>query len=402
MPTGGIGPPTNVEVVSQTGLLAIVPTVLTAAVSGGPRLGGTTTPSADFFPPVHGGPRLGSTTLPSDVFTVTASGGVKLGEVIQPSIGFTPVSAGGAVLGSLSQGTTDSVFTVTTSGGAVLGNTQPQPGIGFFPSVGGGAVLGSTTAPSGTWTITSRGGLILGSATVPSSPHTVLGTGGGPVLGSTTTLPGIAFTVTSHGGIVVGSHSFGFTDAGEYHVYMNHGNGDAVNYDFPVDTTSLTTWTTGLLPYPGDYSFHVRAFWASDFDEEHNLDARVRVVLDATGADVTGRPAAPTGLAAATQKGGTVRLSWLYKTPGGRALPSKFNVYAGTPGVSYAAYVQQVAYGSDGRYFAVVSGLMNGRTYQFVVRAANATAEEPNTTIVTATSDSSGPNPPESLISGSI
>jgi hypothetical protein len=102
------------------------------------------------------------------------------------------------------------------------------------------------------------------------------------------------------------------------------------------------------------------------------------------------------------QKGGQVRLAWLYKTPSGRARPSKFNVYSGTPGVSYAVPKMVVAYGSDGRNFAVVTGLVSGSTYQFVVRAANATAEEPNTNIVTATADSDGPNPPQDLVATAI
>ena len=401
------------------------PTILFAvASSGGPVVGEQDdTATLVFTVSSSGGPVVGEEDdTPSIVFTPATSGGTVVGEQTESlTIVFSPASSGGPVVSETVQGG-GSTLVVGIGGGPVVGSTVDPPVLGFARPSSGGPVVGETLAPNGIFTGTSSAGILVGEigqglvitavsssaalliASV-SSPAVVGFTAvstGGPVVGEVVQ-PSFGFsTIAGTGGILVGSDTHGFIGTGSYHIYENHGIGDAVDYDFPVETTSLTTWTTGSLPFPGDYSFHVRAFWDYNLDEEHNLDARVRVILDATGADVTGRPAAPTGLAAQPIKGGQVRLSWLYKTPSGRATPSRFNVYTGTPGVSYAAFVQQIAYGSDGRYFAVVTGLTSGRPYQFVVRAANSTAEETNTNIVTATPDATGPNPPQNLIATSI
>ncbi len=421
------------------------PSILfSATMSGGPVVGEDDTPSANFTESTSGGPVVGETAQGFFDFSRSTSGGLVVGEQTEnPTAAFTPSTSGGPIAGGhLTQPTI--FFTATTSGGPVLsetvqaggsvlvvgigggpivGSTIDQAVIGFARPSSGGVVVGETVSPSNAFIGTSTAGILVGETGQGLYDVAAQTTGGGCVVGSLFTPAVSGFTALSTGGVVVGSQdtpvlvfaamatgggiligssTHGFPPSGSYHIYENHGIGDAVDYDFAVETTAQTTWTTPSLPYPGDYSFHVRAFWNYDLDEEHNLDARVRIVLDATGADVTNRPAAPTGLAAQAIKGGQVRLSWLYKTPSGRSAPSKFNVYSGTPGVSYASVKMMIAYGSDGRYFAVATGLVNGSTYQFVVRAANSTAEEPNTNVVTATADSSGPNPPQDLVAIAI
>jgi hypothetical protein len=83
-----------------------------------------------------------------------------------------------------------------------------------------------------------------------------------------------------------------------YHVYSNTGAGEAINYGSIIATVYALTYTTGPLSYPADWKFGVRAFYTGNGLEEKNLDAAVEIILDASGHDITNRPAPPTGLRA--------------------------------------------------------------------------------------------------------
>lgn len=111
-----------------------------------------------------------------------------------------------------------------------------------------------------------------------------------------------------------------------YNLYANDGHGGGVDYLTPISTTPGLAYTTGPLTAPGDYSFAVRAFDTTSGIEEANTDARVRIILDADGNDVTARPNAVVGLSARPTAGGTCWVSWGYDAKGQGGPPSLFNV----------------------------------------------------------------------------
>jgi len=179
-----------------------------------------------------------------------------------------------------------------------------------------------------------------------------------------------------------------------YHVYANRGAGDPINYATPLATVNGLSWTSSPLSYPGDWKFGVRAFYYPNGLEEQNLDCAVELILDSSGNDITNRPAPPTGLRAIAVKGGNIKVEWSYPNPATAAkTPTGFHVYDGIGSVSYSAPVATVSYGASiaNVWTAVITGLSNGTTYSFGVRAYNATAEETNTASVTCTSDATGP-----------
>jgi hypothetical protein len=183
-------------------------------------------------------------------------------------------------------------------------------------------------------------------------------------------------------------------------VYANTGANDPINYMTPVATVNGISWTSSPLSYAGDWKFGVRAFYYPSGLEEQNLDCEVEVILDASGDDITNRPAPPTGLRALAQKGGNIKAEWGYPNPASKAkTPAGFHVYLGIGSVSYATPAATVSYGSSivNTFTATLTGLTNGTTYTIGVRAYNATAEEPNTATVTCTSDASGPTAVQAL-----
>ena len=124
------------------------------------------------------------------------------------------------------------------------------------------------------------------------------------------------------------------------------------------------------------------------------MDAVVRIVLDAAGADVTNRPGPPTNLAARTAKGGVIRVTWARPATGERA--SYYRIYAtATPGPMAWTTPAATVGGLDrgGSFSHDLTGLADGTAYLIGVRAVNATGEEANSATVSAVSDSSGPEP---------
>ncbi len=84
----------------------------------------------------------------------------------------------------------------------------------------------------------------------------------------------------------------------KYNIYANSGVGDPINYDTPIATTGLLTYTTGILTCDGKWQFGVRAFDPGSGLEEQNLDCSVTIILDEFCTDVTSRPLPPFGLRA--------------------------------------------------------------------------------------------------------
>lgn len=186
--------------------------------------------------------------------------------------------------------------------------------------------------------------------------------------------------------------------ATQYHVYHNDSAGGPVDFSTVVATTASLTWTSPALAFPGDHRFALRAFDTVTGLEEKGVAATARLVLDASGVDVTGRPNAPTGLTATPGPAGSVRVAWAYNPGGQGGKPTGFHVYVGTPTPSFGAPAATVLYVVGRSAFgATVTGLAAG-AYQTTVRAYNATGEETNAAAVSFTASSTGPTVVDSLI----
>lgn len=188
-----------------------------------------------------------------------------------------------------------------------------------------------------------------------------------------------------------------------YHVYANTGAGDAVNYAAPVATVSGLNYQTSALAASSDWTFAIRAFDTVSGLEESNVDARTRVILDANGNDVSGRPTAPSGFAATISVNGSALsaiLVWQQLNPSGSAQPTSFRVFqsVGSSVDFSAAPVATIAYvGGRIGYRTTLSGLVNGTQYSFAVRAANASGSETNTNAITLTASSVAPRSVQNL-----
>ena len=191
----------------------------------------------------------------------------------------------------------------------------------------------------------------------------------------------------------------------EYHVYVNDAAGGPVNLTAPVATVSALTWSSAAITPPADLTYLVRAYDTASGLEDPNGDARVRVVLDAAGDNITGLPNPPAGLSAVPRAGGTARVCWRYNPGGQGGPPSDFHVYMGAGSVSYSSPVATVPYdpNSPGRaYSALVSGLSDGVLYAVGVRAYNATGEESNTLAAAVTGMAVGPSAIQSLTASAV
>jgi hypothetical protein len=185
----------------------------------------------------------------------------------------------------------------------------------------------------------------------------------------------------------------------EYRVYANNGLGGPVIYTSPIATTSSLSQLVTPLSKPSDNTFLIRVHDTVTGYEDQNGDARVRIVVDSSGRDVTGQPNAPWGLTVTPTISGGVQVAWMYNPGGQGGPPTVFNVYAGSPAPNYSVKLAQVAARkAPGQiYIANLTGLTGGTAYQVAVRAQNAVAEETNTTTVSFTAVSAGPSAVASL-----
>lgn len=171
----------------------------------------------------------------------------------------------------------------------------------------------------------------------------------------------------------------------QYRVYANDGQGGPVNYSSPIATTAALSYSPAPLAAPSDSTFAVRAFDPVTGLEEANTEARVRILLDAQGQDISNRPNAPRALSVRATAGGGCQVRWAYSTAGQSSPPLGFLVYltAGTV-ADYQSPAASIPYlpGRAG-YSCDLTGLADGVTYSVAVRSTNATATELNTTVVT-------------------
>lgn len=187
----------------------------------------------------------------------------------------------------------------------------------------------------------------------------------------------------------------------QYHIYKGNASGGPIDYGTVVATTAGLTYATPALALSSTTRYAVRSFDTVSSLEEANVDATVRIVVDAGGADVTLRPNAPGQLAIRPILAGGLRVSWTYNSGGQGGAPTSFRVWATAGGsVNYAAsplatvpYVAGILF-----YSTDLTGLTGGTSYAVGVRATNATGDELNTTFVSAVADTTGPDAVEGLV----
>jgi hypothetical protein len=170
-----------------------------------------------------------------------------------------------------------------------------------------------------------------------------------------------------------------------YNIYANDGHGGYIDYSTPIASTPGLTFVTPPLALSSDNLFAVRAFDSALGIEEANTDARVRVIIDANGQDITAQPNPPHAIFVRALAGGTCRATWAYNTAGQAGESTGFFVYL-TQGTvpNYSSPVATVPYMDRTlSYECKLSGLSDDVTYIVAVRAYNAVAIEQNTSVVT-------------------
>jgi hypothetical protein len=198
--------------------------------------------------------------------------------------------------------------------------------------------------------------------------------------------------------------SLGGTNVGVpiiYHVYMNSGHGDPINYATSVAQVTGLSWSSDVLTAPGDYKLGVRAYDPQSSLEEQNVDAVVEVVLDAGGKDVTHVPPPPLGLRALPLAGGGIRVEWMSCCSDRSRLPLGFHLYLGTGGTpDYSKPAATVAMSDQrqGCFAADLNDLINQTRYMIAVRAFNSVGEEANTIVLSVEADGDPPSVVDLLV----
>jgi hypothetical protein len=178
-----------------------------------------------------------------------------------------------------------------------------------------------------------------------------------------------------------------------YNLYRNDGMGGDVDYLTPIATTSDLTHVVGPLLTPSDNTFTVRALDTVSGIEEANTDARVRIIIDAAGNDVTARPNAVVGLSARPTAGGTCWVSWCYDSTGQGGPPSLFNVTltAGpTPSLGNPAATIAYSPGVAG-YGCSLSGLPGNTACTVAVQSVGASSVLSGPVVMVTISDLATP-----------
>ncbi len=169
-----------------------------------------------------------------------------------------------------------------------------------------------------------------------------------------------------------------------YHVYSNDGQGGAIDYTTVVATipaasaTPFGSFSAAPLASPSDNSYAVRAFDDVSGVEEANTDARVRVVIDAQGRDISSQPNAVVGLAVRWTVGETCLVSWGYTSAGQGGAPTRFDVSASpvatstNPGVAIPATQSVVFVPGTAGYGCRLDGLVTASDWTVEVRAVGA------------------------------
>jgi hypothetical protein len=182
--------------------------------------------------------------------------------------------------------------------------------------------------------------------------------------------------------------------ATRYRVYGGDSSGGPVDESTWLVTglTSLS-WSPPALAAPSHTKYILRAYDTVSGLAEKTVDSLLEIVIDATGADVTGRPAPPDGLLVTPIANGGLRVEWTHPQIHLDALPIGFRVYKGTGGVvNYGSVVATVVYlGPFAHRVDVTSGLTSGTAYTVGVRAYNLAGEEENTATATAIPTTAAP-----------
>ena len=207
------------------------------------------------------------------------------------------------------------------------GGNDVMAAAGRFTASGSAAVTAGNDALTGSVSNTffASGTLIAGGADVFAGlgfygPSAVLGpTESHDVFSGSSALAAAAVL----GGLGGADRLAGFESDLLYNVYSNTGIADPINYNSPIATVSVLTWTSSPLAFPGIWRFGVRAFDPVTMLEEENLDCAVTIILDASGIDITNRPKAPTALRAFPRAGGTIRVEWAYNTINPAPVPDR-------------------------------------------------------------------------------
>jgi hypothetical protein len=174
--------------------------------------------------------------------------------------------------------------------------------------------------------------------------------------------------------------TFGLTPAVEcYRLYRGVGDSLAnVDFTTPVATvhSAMSAETFVGLTHAAStkYTYVLRP--VLNGLEMPSIACRVLFETDGSGEWIGLTPASPQTLSATAKAGGTVRLSWSYRTAAGKAAPATFGVYYGTsPAIVKGTPQATVAYTADGRFFHILS-LTDGVAYWFAVTALSATGKE--------------------------
>ncbi len=181
-----------------------------------------------------------------------------------------------------------------------------------------------------------------------------------------------------------------------YRIYEGSYADGPVDYGSIVTETALLTYQPIAVPPSSEVTFAIRTYDTVTGLEELNTDARVRIVTDASGNDISNRPAPPSGLTASADKGGKILVEWVFLNPQGETLPTAFKVWI-TADVA-PDYTSPVA-GTVAYHPGLVSysfesiALTDTTSYAIGVRATNASGDETNTTFVICVADSTGPGP---------
>jgi hypothetical protein len=184
-----------------------------------------------------------------------------------------------------------------------------------------------------------------------------------------------------------------------YRVYSNGGTGGPVDLATPAADVDALSWSSAPLA-PGRWSFLVRAYDPATGFEERNVDARFSVEVSGSGADVTGRPQAPSGVSASASPGGAAAVTWAF-APNGRPAPSEFRVYLAPHGTTPGAPAAVVPYAALRSVFsASVPGLAAGVAYDVAVSSANAAGESGAAPTASVTAPAAPPAPPVAGASG--
>lgn len=171
-----------------------------------------------------------------------------------------------------------------------------------------------------------------------------------------------------------------------YRIYSNGGTGGPVDYATPIAVTTDLSFVTPALAPSSDSTFAIRAFDPVANIEEANTDARVRIILDAAGQDVTGRPNPPDAVVLASATGGACRVNWAYHAVQGCGVPDGFHVYLDrgeTSTCTVPAATISFMPGQMGQS-CVLDGPYDYATYTVAVEAYNAVGTSGKVAVATA------------------